>query len=40
MVILQNSVFENLMRNIVINACVPQINMEEEVLMCREPFYW
>ena len=35
---LQRGVFEDLVRNIKVNASLPQLSMEEEVSWCGEPF--
>ena len=35
---LQRSVFEDLVRNTIVNASLPQLSMEEEVSWCGEPF--
>ena len=38
MLILQRGVFEDLVRNTIVNASLSQLSMEEEVLLCGEPF--
>ena len=35
---LQRGVFEELVRNTIVNASLPQLSMEEEVSWCGEPF--
>ena len=35
---LQRGVFEDLVRNTIVNASLPQLSMEEEVSWCGEPF--
>ena len=38
MLILQRGVFEDLVRNTIVNASLPLLSMEEEVSWCGEPF--
>ena len=38
MLMLQRGVFEDLVRNTIVNASLPQLSMEEEVSWCGEPF--
>ena len=35
---LQRGVFEDRVRNTIVNASLPQLSMEEEVSWCGEPF--
>ena len=38
MLMIQRGVFEALVTNTIVNASLPQLSMEEEVLWCGEPF--